>query len=220
MFRGVPASEQAIERERQKDLAGVKLPKSFDKTVDIAKVNRGVIKVWIAQELERIMPGDEILVDYTIELLEDPNIKSIYLQLKGFLGDKALTFCTKLWDLLLTAQEDPDGIPPELVKLKLEEIKREEELRSSRGARHSRARDDAPKRDHRNNRVRDNRENLDRDRRERRDHRERRRQSHSRSRSRSRSRSPTRRSHRRRSPSRDKFGRDRSERQRYDDRQY
>ena len=55
----------------------------------------------------------------------------IQINLTGFLnGKNAREFMGELWDLLISAQNSPDGIPPKLVELKKQELlKREEEQR-------------------------------------------------------------------------------------------
>lgn len=70
------------------------------------------------------MPDDEIVVGFALELLEpnEPDIRSIREQLRGFLGKSTQPFCRRLWELLLSAQEDPQGIPAELIELKRKEL--------------------------------------------------------------------------------------------------
>lgn len=47
------------------------------------------------------------------------------INLVGFLdGKNAREFMESLWNLLLSAQSSSDGIPPELIELKKEEIKK------------------------------------------------------------------------------------------------
>lgn len=47
------------------------------------------------------------------------------INLTGFLnGKNARVFMTDLWDLLLSAQESPTGIPEILMEMKKEEIKK------------------------------------------------------------------------------------------------
>lgn len=47
------------------------------------------------------------------------------INLTGFLdGKKAREFMGELWQLLLSGQATHDGIPPELIELKKEELKK------------------------------------------------------------------------------------------------
>ncbi|RWS03922.1 hypothetical protein B4U79_11354 [Dinothrombium tinctorium] len=49
------------------------------------------------------------------------------INLTGFLeGRNAREFMGELWDLLLSAQNSPDGIPPILVELKKEELRKKQ----------------------------------------------------------------------------------------------
>lgn len=95
-----------------------KLPKIFKQEVDIDKVNLEVIKSWLEKKLDELVPNDDILVDYTYELIQNKSeIKYIHQQLIEFLGEEeAVNFCQELWKLMISAQDDKDGIPPQLVK--------------------------------------------------------------------------------------------------------
>lgn len=49
----------------------------------------------------------------------------IQINLTGFLGGgKARAFVRELWSMLTSAQASPDGIPPELVEMKKNEIQK------------------------------------------------------------------------------------------------
>ena len=49
----------------------------------------------------------------------------IQINLTGFLGgSKARIFVGELWSLLASAQSAPDGIPPELVEMKKNELQK------------------------------------------------------------------------------------------------
>lgn len=93
--------------------------------VDMKKVHRPVIYEWAAGRLDQICPGDEILIDYTIELLEStqhPTLDLLKSQLSGFLETQADSFCKSLYNLLLEAQKDPDGVPQSLVDQKIAQL--------------------------------------------------------------------------------------------------
>ena len=72
---------------------------------------------------------DEVVVNYAISQIEesatsvdqpfDPKRMQVYL--KGFMGETSMTLTTELQNLLLEAQEEPSGIPKQLVKDKLTE---------------------------------------------------------------------------------------------------
>ena len=46
----------------------------------------------------------------------------------GFIGDGTATFMNELQDLLLSAQEEPTGIPKQLVKEKISEKERMQQM--------------------------------------------------------------------------------------------
>ncbi|CAK7898594.1 hypothetical protein CAAN3_04S01882 [[Candida] anglica] len=125
-FRIKEADQDVLERKQQKDKQSKKFPKVFKKKVDMSKVNVQVIQRWISVEVDKALPDDDIVADYLGELLvanNEPDVKSIHLQMADFLGDEeSLKLCTKLWELLVSAQDDKDGIPQELVEA--ERIKR------------------------------------------------------------------------------------------------
>lgn len=54
-----------------------------------------------------------------------PKITEIESYLIGFLEKDATAFCKELWDLCRSAQENAQGIPPELLKAKTLEVEKE-----------------------------------------------------------------------------------------------
>lgn len=54
-----------------------------------------------------------------------PDIKSLQIQLAGFLDKDTATFCKDLWKLLLSAQDSPQGVPKELLEAKKQELLQE-----------------------------------------------------------------------------------------------
>lgn len=51
-----------------------------------------------------------------------PDIKSLQIQLTGFLEKETASFCKELWKLLLSAQISPQGVPKELLEAKKAEL--------------------------------------------------------------------------------------------------
>jgi hypothetical protein len=51
-----------------------------------------------------------------------PDIKSLQIQLTGFLDKDTGPFCKELWKLLLSAQGSPQGVPKELLEAKKLEL--------------------------------------------------------------------------------------------------
>lgn len=97
-----------------------KKPLIYNKEVDSSKVNLEVIKYWIEEKLSQQLPGDDIAAGFIYELVageEHPDILAIENQMDDFLGkQESRVFCKTLWKHLLSAQEDKDGIPEELIE--------------------------------------------------------------------------------------------------------
>lgn len=55
-----------------------------------------------------------------------PKIKEIQIQLTGFLNKETPAFCKELWDLMLSAQDSPVGVPRELLEAKKLELQQEQ----------------------------------------------------------------------------------------------
>lgn len=51
-----------------------------------------------------------------------PDIKSLQIQLTGFLDKDTAKFCKELWDLCLSAQQNPQGVAKELLEAKKLEL--------------------------------------------------------------------------------------------------
>lgn len=60
-----------------------------------------------------------------------PDIKSLQIQLTGFLDKDTAPFCKELWKLCLSAQSSPQGVPKELLEAKKQELI-QEKVRCSR----------------------------------------------------------------------------------------
>jgi serine/arginine repetitive matrix protein 1 len=130
----------------QKRLKATKFPPEFDKKVDIEKVNIDLMKKWIANKITTILGDeDDIVVETCYNLIEQnqfvrqptracacladmqqPKIKEIQIQLTGFLNKETQAFCKELWDLMLSAQDSPMGVPRELLEAKKLELQQEQ----------------------------------------------------------------------------------------------
>lgn len=55
-----------------------------------------------------------------------PKIKEIQIQLTGFLNKETANFCKELWNLMLSAQDNPKGVPKELLEAKKRELQEEQ----------------------------------------------------------------------------------------------
>ena len=55
-------------------------------------------------------------------LIAQPEIKVLQIQLTGFLDKDTPKFCKELWNLCLSAQTSPQGVPKELLEAKKLEL--------------------------------------------------------------------------------------------------
>jgi serine/arginine repetitive matrix protein 1 len=68
------------------------------------------------------------LTRFTANLLrsdDQPNVKELQIQLTGFLDKDTSKFCKELWSLCLSGQENPQGVPKELLEAKKLELMQE-----------------------------------------------------------------------------------------------
>ncbi|KAG8216825.1 hypothetical protein J3R82DRAFT_7084 [Butyriboletus roseoflavus] len=133
-FKGTSADQDRRFSDKElKLLKTMKFPPEFDKKVDMKKVNLQVIKPWIAKKVTELVGlEDEVVVEYAMGLLEDPNHttpdpKKMQINLNGFLTSSTPAFMTALWSLLLEAQDSPAGVPKTFVEEKKEEMRKARE---------------------------------------------------------------------------------------------
>ncbi|OJJ34004.1 hypothetical protein ASPWEDRAFT_173437 [Aspergillus wentii DTO 134E9] len=107
-------------------LRQTKFPPEFSRKVDMTKVNIEVMKKWIAGKISEILGNeDDVVIELCFNLLEGsryPDIKSLQIQLTGFLDRDTAKFCKELWSLCLSGQENPQGVPKELLEAKKLEL--------------------------------------------------------------------------------------------------
>ncbi|KAK2592041.1 hypothetical protein QQS21_010274 [Conoideocrella luteorostrata] len=110
-------------------LKSTKFPPEFSKKVDMQKVNLQVMKKWIANKISDILGNeDDVVIELCFNLIEGsrhPDVKSLQIQLTGFLDKDTAPFCKDLWNLLLSAQGSPQGVPKELLEAKKLELMQE-----------------------------------------------------------------------------------------------
>lgn len=104
--------------------------------VDMARVNTNIVVDWLLARLQNVIPDDDIVSGYAVELLKgEIEYNVIKTNLEGFLGDQASKVCNDLWAVLVSAQDDPFGIPKQLIEEKKRQLKGSEEKKiSSRGS--------------------------------------------------------------------------------------
>ncbi|OTB08815.1 hypothetical protein M426DRAFT_7535 [Hypoxylon sp. CI-4A] len=107
-------------------LRATKFPPEFNQKVDMQKVNLQVMKKWIASKISEILGSeDDVVTELCFNLIEGPrypDIKSMQIQLTGFLDKDTAPFCKDLWNLCLSAQASPQGVPKELLEAKKMEL--------------------------------------------------------------------------------------------------
>ncbi|KAK8790621.1 hypothetical protein WA588_002370 [Blastocystis sp. NMH] len=131
-FRGTSASSDFRFTDSEKKLIkSMKFPANFNEKLDVKKVNLDIMKTWIAKEIVSILGfEDDVLIDMIYNMLaldETIDPKHIQVTLTPFLEKNAASFTEKLWNLLLSAQNDPMGIPAEFIQQRMEEIERQKE---------------------------------------------------------------------------------------------
>ncbi|KAI9828727.1 MAG: hypothetical protein M1832_001832 [Thelocarpon impressellum] len=113
----------------QKLLKQTKFPPEFGQKVDMKKVNLEVMKKWIAGRISAILANeDDVVIELCFNLLESvrfPDIKALQISLTGFLEKDTAQFCKELWNLCLSAQTSPQGVPKELLEAKKQELMQE-----------------------------------------------------------------------------------------------
>jgi hypothetical protein len=120
-------------------------PPNLSKKCNVGRVHRTVIAHWIKQRVKLILGFNDDIVSSTAMHLflpkpqdgsADPDMdpRRAQLDLEGFLGGReAALFASKLWTMMLDAQDSPSGIPKVLVEKKKEEMRRQREGRGSGG---------------------------------------------------------------------------------------
>ncbi|KAI9225373.1 MAG: PWI domain-containing protein, partial [Piptocephalis tieghemiana] len=121
--------------KEQRLLRSIKFPASFSSKVNMTKVNLSVIRPWVSTQLVKILGiEDEVVTEFVFGLLEaDPDPRMMQVNLTGFLGDKTPAFMKDLWELLLSAQSSPGGIPARFIEEKKEEL-RKKKVRTRRSS--------------------------------------------------------------------------------------
>ncbi|KAI3401931.1 hypothetical protein diail_6491 [Diaporthe ilicicola] len=81
-------------------LKSTKFPPEFSQKVDMTKVNLQVMKKWIAGKISEILGSeDDVVIELCFNLMEGPrypDIKSLQIQLTGFLDKDTAPFCKEL----------------------------------------------------------------------------------------------------------------------------
>ncbi|KAL9104482.1 MAG: hypothetical protein Q9163_000575 [Psora crenata] len=131
-------------------LKSTRFPPEFNQKVDMKKVNVEVMKKWIAGKISEILGNeDDVVIELCFNLLEGsrfPDIKVLQIQLTGFLDKDTAKFCRELWLLCLSAQDNPQGVPKELLEAKKLELI-QEKIEAERAAEEAQKRKDQERED-------------------------------------------------------------------------
>lgn len=124
-----------LKNKQRKLFASRIWPPEYDTKVDISRVALDILRPWIEKRVTELLGDeDEIVSEYCVAQLEafDPIEKTIeprevQVNLEGFLGEtEAAILMRDLWNLMLSAQSDPSGVP---AQLREEKVKKEREAK-------------------------------------------------------------------------------------------
>ncbi|CBZ55087.1 hypothetical protein NCLIV_055120 [Neospora caninum Liverpool] len=108
----------------------------------MSKVNTDVMKAWVSSKITALLGfEDDIVSSYCMTQLypeealsQDADARQNYLcpkklviSMTGFIGKNALQFVKELWELLIAAQKEKNGIPPAFLENKKLEMERKRE---------------------------------------------------------------------------------------------
>ncbi|PWN48408.1 serine/arginine repetitive matrix protein 1, partial [Violaceomyces palustris] len=130
-YRGVSQDQDSRFKNKEKTLLkSIKFPPCFDKKVDMSKVELKVMRPWISRKINELLGfEDDVVLEYATGLLEErnPDPRQMQISLTGFLESKTPEFMKELWELLISAQSSPGGIPAIFVEWKKEELRKKKE---------------------------------------------------------------------------------------------
>lgn len=126
-FKGISADNDVrFTNAEKKLLKSTKFPDEFRIKVDMSKVNADVLRPWINTKITGLLGfEDDVVVEMILQMLAEsrfPDPKKIQLALAGFLYKDAPNLLRELWQLLIGAQESPEGIAISMIEGKKDEI--------------------------------------------------------------------------------------------------
>ncbi|VDN00831.1 unnamed protein product [Thelazia callipaeda] len=126
-YRGTSSEQDSrfTDKER-KLLKQMRFEEALDEKICMDRVNLDVLKPWITAKLNEILGlEDDVVIEYVFSQLEEKSLnpKVMQINLTGFLNARrAREFMGELWNMLLEAQNNENGIPTSLVEKKMKEI--------------------------------------------------------------------------------------------------
>jgi hypothetical protein len=145
-----PFSRGAVVTGVKAKRSAVKHPPELNRSVDTRRVKWDIVKPWIASRVTELLTvEDDVLIAMIYNLLEQDQVHKngvyVYSQLQTFLEKDTDVFMRELWDMLVSANANPSGIPQKFIDEKAAELRRQkavaDELR-----RRQRESDDAARR--------------------------------------------------------------------------
>ena len=145
-----PFSRGAVVTGVKVKRSAVKYPPELNRSVDTRRVKWEIVKPWIAARVTELLTvEDDVLIAMIYNLLEQDQVHKnglyVYSQLHTFLEKHTDVFMRELWDMLVSANGNPSGIPQKFIDEKAAELRRQkavaDELR-----RRQRESDDAARR--------------------------------------------------------------------------
>jgi serine/arginine repetitive matrix protein 1 len=129
-FRGTSAEQDTrFSNKQAKLMKSQKFAPELENLVDITKVKMDVMKPWIATRVTELLGiEDEVLINFIYGLLDGKvvNGKEIQITLTGFMEKNTGKFMKELWTLLLSAQNNPSGVPQQFLDARAAETKKKQ----------------------------------------------------------------------------------------------
>ncbi|XP_021958339.1 serine/arginine repetitive matrix protein 1 isoform X2 [Folsomia candida] len=131
-FRGTSSEQDNRFSDKEKKLLKqMKFADNLTTKIEMNKIKIDVLKPWIGKRISELLGmEDDVVTEFVVNQLEEKNLdaRKIQINLTGFLnGKNARIFTGELWDMLISAQESPTGIPASMVEAKKEEIRKRNE---------------------------------------------------------------------------------------------
>lgn len=130
-YRGSSTEQDPRYKDKIKQMIKAKSwPVEFNYRIDMNHVKLSLIKPWVENKVnEMLQIEDDILVNYVMSILEDTHKvldpKEMQIYITPFLEENTDRFMLELWKLLITAMQDPNGVPKGYVDERKREIKKE-----------------------------------------------------------------------------------------------
>ncbi|KAM3147192.1 hypothetical protein pb186bvf_000908 [Paramecium bursaria] len=135
-FKGTSTDQDLRFGDKQRKLImSRQWPELFDKKVDIKKIDMETIKQWVDQKVQNYIGiEDEVVQRQIVNYLEQqadeikgPDPKELTILITGYFEKNAMPFMTDLWNLLLSAQDQQNGVAIQIQDQKQQQLQRKKE---------------------------------------------------------------------------------------------